>query len=234
MAQCGDKPKRIAIGIAPLGIVSIDIVPMGVMSIGVVPMGVISLGVVGMGVLNVCVVGMGVLIAGVNVMGVWWAGVEGMGSRRLGASPAPLHQHHHGSLGQAAANLLVYPTRQQALKQAHQLGCSGVDSFGLILGLRLGQGLLWWLQPRVCGLGRLLGLAPVRADVDGPLHTVPRRWGYRHCGSVAVAAGGVAASPLAQLIELPVFGDAAEQGGSGATIQLLQLTVLTLWPKIGP
>ena len=32
------------------------------------------------------------------------------------------------------------------------------------------------------------GLAPVRADVDGPRHTVPRRWGCPGCGSVAVAA----------------------------------------------
>lgn len=58
MAHCGDKPKRIAFGVAPLGIISIGIVPMGVVSIGVVPMGVISIGVVGMGVLNACVVGM--------------------------------------------------------------------------------------------------------------------------------------------------------------------------------
>ena len=49
MAQCSDKPKRIAFGVAPLGIISIGIVPMGVVSIGVVPMGVISIGVVGMG-----------------------------------------------------------------------------------------------------------------------------------------------------------------------------------------
>ena len=69
MAQCGDKPKRIAFGVAPLGIISIGIVPMGVVSIGVVPMGV----------LNACVVGMGVLVVGVNVMGVWWAVLEGMG-----------------------------------------------------------------------------------------------------------------------------------------------------------
>jgi hypothetical protein len=64
MAECGNKPKRIAFGIAPLGIVSIGVVPMGVVSIGVVPMGVVSLGVVGMGVLNACVVGMGVVVAG--------------------------------------------------------------------------------------------------------------------------------------------------------------------------
>ena len=38
---CGSKPKALAIGIAPLGIVSIGIVPMGVVSIGVVPMGIL-------------------------------------------------------------------------------------------------------------------------------------------------------------------------------------------------
>ena len=34
MAQCGDKPKRIAFGVAPLGIISIGIVPMGVHAVG--------------------------------------------------------------------------------------------------------------------------------------------------------------------------------------------------------
>jgi hypothetical protein len=130
MAQCGDKPKRIAFGVAPLGIISIGIVPMGVVSIGVVPMGVISIGVVGMGVLNACVVGMGVLVAGVNVMGVWWAGLDGMGPRRLGAPPSALHQHHHSSAGQTLPNLMAYPTRQQALDRARQLGCSGAHAMG--------------------------------------------------------------------------------------------------------
>ena len=76
MAKCGDKPKLLAIGIAPLGIISIGIVPMGVVSIGVVPMGVLSLGAVGMGVINICVVGMGIVVAGVNVMGIWNAGAS--------------------------------------------------------------------------------------------------------------------------------------------------------------
>ena len=35
--HCGSKPKRIAIGVAPLGTISIGIVPMGVICIGVVP-----------------------------------------------------------------------------------------------------------------------------------------------------------------------------------------------------
>ena len=57
--HCGTKPKKIAFGIAPLGIVSIGIVPMGVISIGVVPMGVFSFGAVAMGIVNLSVVGMG-------------------------------------------------------------------------------------------------------------------------------------------------------------------------------
>jgi hypothetical protein len=138
--DCGSKPKRLAVGIAPLGIVSIGIVPMGVVSIGVVPMGVISLGVVGMGVLNAAVVGMGVLIAGVNVMGVWWLGLEGMGPFRLGTRPALVH-HHHGAHPErlaagtpgavsAPGNLYAYPSREVALQKARELGCTGVHVMG--------------------------------------------------------------------------------------------------------
>ncbi|MCS5693387.1 hypothetical protein NZK33_15565 [Cyanobium sp. FGCU-6] len=116
MAECGDKPKRIAFGIAPLGIVSIGIVPMGVVSIGVVPMGVISLGVVGMGVLNACVVGMGVLVAGVHAMGIW--------------TLSPGNGHHHPSSGAARQQLLAYPSRQVALQKARELGCEGVHAMG--------------------------------------------------------------------------------------------------------
>ena len=70
-------------------------------------------------------------------------------------------------------------------------------SFGLILGLRL---------------------TPVRAEVDGPGRTVPRRWGCRDCGSVAVAAWwrwrwrekilGLVDQLLLLLLEIaePVFG----------------------------
>ncbi len=124
---CGGKPKLLAIGIAPLGIVSIGIVPMGVVSIGVVPMGVLSLGAVGMGVINACVVGMGVLVAGVNVMGVWWVGLEGMGPKRLGAPAAALHAHHHGARPQ---NLYAYPSKQVALQKAAELGCKGAHAMG--------------------------------------------------------------------------------------------------------
>ena len=104
-----------AIGIAPLGIVSIGIVPMGVVSIGVVPMGVVSLGVVGMGVPNACIVGMGVAVAGLNAMGLWtW-------------SPDPSQAHAHQPV---AKELSLYPSQQQALDQAKALGCSGAHRMG--------------------------------------------------------------------------------------------------------
>ena len=88
-SSCSAPPKRVAIGIAPLGIVSIGIVPMGVVSIGVVPMGVVSLGVVGMGVLNACLVGMGVAVAGLNAMGL---------VRRVDPT-APRHEAYGSILG---------------------------------------------------------------------------------------------------------------------------------------
>ena len=69
--HCGTKPKKIAFGIAPLGIISIGIVPMGVISIGVVPMGVFSFGAVAMGIVNLSVVGMGIISAGITTMGLW-------------------------------------------------------------------------------------------------------------------------------------------------------------------
>ena len=68
--HCGTKPKKIAFGIAPLGIVSIGIVPMGVISIGIVPMGVFSFGAVAMGIVNLSVVGMGIISAGITTMGL--------------------------------------------------------------------------------------------------------------------------------------------------------------------
>lgn len=123
---CGGRPKIVAIGIAPLGIISIGIVPMGVVSIGVVPMGVLSLGAVAMGVINASVVGMGILIAGVNVMGVWWVGMEGMGPYRFGSPSGQVHQHHnHGQ-----QNLYAYPSREEALRKARELGCEGAHAMG--------------------------------------------------------------------------------------------------------
>ena len=95
-AHCGSRPKPIAFGIAPLGVVSIGIVPMGVVAIGVVPMGVVSLGAVAMGVITGSVVGMGVLTAGVSTMGVWFVGSDAgsMGLVRLGPGA---EASHHGS-----------------------------------------------------------------------------------------------------------------------------------------
>jgi hypothetical protein len=134
--SCGGPPKRLAIGIAPLGVVSIGIVPMGVVSIGVVPMGVLTFGAVGMGLVNLCVVGMGVLVAGVNVMGVWWVGVEGMGLRRLAGPPdvrshALGHGHGYGlASGTEPRNLFAYASRAEALRKARELGCTGVHAMG--------------------------------------------------------------------------------------------------------
>lgn len=116
MGSCGEPPKLIAVGIAPLGIISIGVVPMGVVSIGVVPMGVLSLGVVGMGVLNACVVGMGVVVAGLNSMGVW----------TLSPGNGLKHQSH----GAVQEQLLAYPSKQVALENARALGCEGVHAMG--------------------------------------------------------------------------------------------------------
>jgi len=126
-AGCGGRPKVLAVGIAPLGIISIGIVPMGVVSIGVVPMGVLSIGAVAMGVINLSVVGMGVLIAGVNVMGVWWTGVEGMGPYRLGSAAVRVH---HPQPQPGGGNVYAYPSRQVALEKAREMGCEGVHRMG--------------------------------------------------------------------------------------------------------
>lgn len=115
VGHCGSKPKRVAIGIAPLGTVSIGIVPMGVICIGVVPMGVISIGVVGMGVISASIVGMGLLAAGVNTMGLVTAGPMSMGLIQLaGTDPRSF----------------AYSSRSEALEQARKLGCEGVHQMG--------------------------------------------------------------------------------------------------------
>ena len=136
LAHCGSKPKRFAVGIAPLGTISIGIVPMGVVCIGIVPMGVVSIGVVAMGVINFSVVGMGLLAVGLNTMGVWTAGPQGMGLVHLGGSQGGHHNHqghHAGPEGAATgteANMLAYPTREEAEAEAKKLGCSGVHRMG--------------------------------------------------------------------------------------------------------
>ena len=118
-AHCGSKPKRLAIGIAPLGAVSIGIVPMGVVCIGIVPMGVVSIGVV--------------------AMGVWTAGPMSMGLVRMGLQSGSHDHHghhgHHGGQGSESSagddpRTLAYPTRELAEDQAKSLGCQGAHRMG--------------------------------------------------------------------------------------------------------
>ena len=114
--HCGSKPKRIAIGVAPLATISIGIVPMGVICIGVVPMGVISIGVVAMGVINAAIVGMGLISIGVNTMGIVTAGPMSMGLIQIRSTTNPLY--------------LAYPSPEEAEIQARNLGCKGVHRMG--------------------------------------------------------------------------------------------------------
>ena len=122
--HCGSKPKKIAFGIAPLGIISIGIVPMGVISIGVVPMGVFSFGAVAMGIVNISVVGMGIIIAGITTMGVW--------------EYSPKSQsHNHNKSSEKISNIkkevlmpYVFKTKEQAEKAATKYGCVGAHKMG--------------------------------------------------------------------------------------------------------
>mgnify|MGYP001233963953 FL=1 len=121
--HCGTKPKKIAFGIAPLGIVSIGIVPMGVISIGVVPMGVFSFGAVAMGIVNLSVVGMGIISAGITTMGVW--------------EYSPNSQNHHHNYSKQIPNSNkeninsdLFKTKEEAEKAASKLGCFGAHKMG--------------------------------------------------------------------------------------------------------
>ena len=115
--HCGTKPKRIAFGIAPLGIVSIGIVPMGVISIGVVPMGVFSFGAVAMGIVNLSVVGMGIISAGVTTMGIW----------EYSPNSRNIHHNHSRQISNSKKenNSNLFNTRLEAEKAASRHGCSG-------------------------------------------------------------------------------------------------------------
>ncbi len=121
--HCGTKPKKIAFGIAPLGIVSIGIVPMGVISIGVVPMGVFSFGAVAMGIFNLSVVGMGIISAGITTMGVW--------------EYSPNSNSHHNNHSKQISNLkeeIIMPdlfnTKEEAEKAAPKFNCIGAHKMG--------------------------------------------------------------------------------------------------------
>ncbi len=119
-AHCGSKPKKIAIGIAPLGVISIGIVPMGIVTIGIVPMGVVSLGVVAMGVVNASIVGMGIFSAGITTMGLKVWSPEGPVLSRS----VDMQNEYSGS------NIYAYPTRSRAETEAKRLGCLGVHKMG--------------------------------------------------------------------------------------------------------
>ena len=121
--HCGSKPKKIAFGIAPLGIVSIGIVPMGVISIGIVPMGVFSFGAVAMGIVNLSVVGMGLISAGITTMGV------------LEYSPKPKSHIHNPNekISNIKKEIFIqglFETKEEAEKAAARYGCIGAHKMG--------------------------------------------------------------------------------------------------------
>ena len=125
-SHCGNKPKKIAFGIAPLGIVSIGIVPMGVISIGVVPMGVFSFGAVAMGIVNLSVVGMGIFSAGITTMGVW---------EYFPKSQIHNHHNHTKKISESKENskkmmLNLFDTKEEAERTAKKYGCVGAHKMG--------------------------------------------------------------------------------------------------------
>ena len=121
--HCGTKPKKIAFGIAPLGIVSIGIVPMGVISIGVVPMGVFSFGAVAMGIVNLSVVGMGIFSAGVTTMGIWEYSPNSQNNN---------HNHSKQISNSNKGNIMsdLFNTKEDAEKAASNFGCIGAHKMG--------------------------------------------------------------------------------------------------------
>ena len=121
--HCGTKPKKIAFGIAPLGIVSIGIVPMGVISIGIVPMGVFSFGAVAMGIVNLSVVGMGIISAGITTMGVLEYSPN---SKNNG------HNHSRQISNPNQGNKLsdLFNTKEEAEKAASKYECIGAHKMG--------------------------------------------------------------------------------------------------------
>ena len=122
--HCGTKPKKIAFGIAPLGIVSIGIVPMGVISIGVVPMGVFSFGAVAMGIVNLSVVGMGIISAGITTMGVWEY------SPKLKSHDHQSHTKNILNIKKKTIMPVLFKTKKEAEKAAAEYGCVGAHKMG--------------------------------------------------------------------------------------------------------
>ena len=119
-SHCGSKPKKIAIGIAPLGYISIGIVPMGIVTIGIVPMGVVSIGVVAMGVINASIVGMGIFSAGITTMGL-----------KVWSPTGPsVEQTINRESSLPSNNIYAYPSKEKAIQEAKKLGCIGVHKMG--------------------------------------------------------------------------------------------------------
>ena len=123
--HCGTKPKKIAIGIAPLGIISIGIVPMGVVSIGIVPMGVFSFGAVAMGILNLSIVGMGIISSGITTMGVWEYSPRGSTHNHNLEDKSIINGESNSS-----QRSLLFKTRAEAEKKAKVLNCEGAHKMG--------------------------------------------------------------------------------------------------------
>ena len=125
--HCGTKPRKIAFGIAPLGIISIGIVPMGVISIGIVPMGVFSFGAVAMGIVNLSIVGMGIISSGITTMGVWEY------SPRSGS-----HNHQNHNISSSSKDmqvieqkdLMLFKNKKDAEEMAKRLNCKGAHKMG--------------------------------------------------------------------------------------------------------
>ena len=125
-AHCGSKPKKIAFGIAPLGLISIGIVPMGVVSIGIVPMGVFSFGAVAMGIVNISIVGMGIISSGITTMGVWEYSPKYHNHN---------HQHHNEILENprdrsSIENNMLFKTKKEAENAAKDFNCKGAHRMG--------------------------------------------------------------------------------------------------------
>ena len=119
-SHCGGKPRKIAVGIAPLGFISIGIVPMGIVTIGVVPMGVVSLGVVAMGVVNASIVGMGIFSVGITTMGL-----------KVWSPSGPVVEQRIDKVDSVSSHkIYAYKTKAKAEKEAKKLGCIGVHKMG--------------------------------------------------------------------------------------------------------
>ncbi len=123
--HCGSKPRLIAFGLAPLGIISVGIVPMGVLSVGVVPMGVFSLGAVAMGIINISIVGMGIISFGITTMGIWEYSPKQVG-----------HQHNRepreklDNLERSKNQKMLFKTKEEAENFSKKIDCKGTHKMG--------------------------------------------------------------------------------------------------------